>query len=90
MHDFIKNGEEVARIEIELQNDDGPNVVIRRSFKKSSSGSEWKLNGKFLGLCVDRKSNEVAVKNAVASFNIQVDNLWYFLNDAVNSCRKIG
>jgi chromosome segregation ATPase len=48
LHDFIKNGEDVARIEIELKNDDGPNVVIRRSFKKSTPGSEWKLNGSVL------------------------------------------
>lgn len=62
--DFVKGGEDAAKIEIELFQAGG-NVIVGRDIQKNST-STWTLNGK--------KALEKEVKEVVASFNIQLDN----------------
>ncbi|KAL7636368.1 UNVERIFIED_CONTAM: hypothetical protein RMT77_013143 [Armadillidium vulgare] len=74
--EYIKNGEDHAKIEIELHNADPneENYVIRREFSKSSTGggrSKWYLQG--------RETSEEKIKGLVTRLGIQVGNLCQFL-----------
>lgn len=69
---FVKQGYEEGWIEIELKGHIGDaNVVIRRSIERKSNSSEYKLNGK--------SASARQVNDAVANFDINVDNLCCFL-----------
>lgn len=45
IQEFVKTGEDEATIAIELKKVNERNVVIQRSFKKSSNSTSWKVNG---------------------------------------------
>lgn len=45
IQEFVKTGEDEATIAIELKKVNDRNVVIQRSFKKSSNSTTWKVNG---------------------------------------------
>lgn len=70
MRSYVKQGTEVAEIEIELKGRRRQrNPVIWRKFGRDSDKSEWKLNGKV--------STRKAVQDLIKSFGVQADNLWY-------------
>lgn len=67
---YVKQGTEVAQIEIELKGRGRKaNPVIWRRFGRDSDKSEWMLNGK--------ASTRKAIQNLIQSFGVQADNLWY-------------
>lgn len=69
---MIKSGEKESTIEITLKNkDDGPDIIIKRTFFLKQAKSIWKVNGTV--------SDMTAVRSLVQSFNIQLDNLCHFL-----------
>lgn len=69
--EFVKNGEEFAMIEIEIKNDvENEPIVVRRTFGKEKT-SKYKFNGE--------KVTESQVRQKIARFNIQLDNLCQFL-----------
>lgn len=66
---YVKQGTEVAEIEIELKGHRRKrNPVIWRKFSRDSDKSEWKLNG--------RSSTRRAIQELIQSFGVQADNLW--------------
>ncbi|KAG0767977.1 hypothetical protein G6F57_000086 [Rhizopus arrhizus] len=71
IQEFVKTGEDEATIAIELKKVNERNVVIQRSFKKSSNSTSWKVNGK--------STTYKDVMSLIHSFSIQVDNLCQFL-----------
>ncbi len=68
---YVKQGTEVAEIEIELKGGRRrkSNPVIWRRFGRDSEKSEWMLNGK----ATTRKN----IQNLIQSFGVQADNLWF-------------
>lgn len=68
--DYVKYGKTKATIEIELNNTDGPNFIVKRNIFKDNK-SEWFLNEKVARL--------KDVEDLVNSLNIQVSNLCQFL-----------
>ncbi|CAO3703824.1 unnamed protein product [Rhizopus stolonifer] len=71
IQEFVKTGEDEATIAIELKKVNDRNIVIQRSFKKSSNSTAWKVNGK--------GTTHKEVMSIIHGFNIQVDNLCQFL-----------
>ncbi|KAH8548434.1 P-loop containing nucleoside triphosphate hydrolase protein [Umbelopsis sp. PMI_123] len=69
--EFVKTGKTNATIEIELKRMSGHNLIIQRNMQKANNSSQWKLNG-------ENKSQKDVI-NAIATLNIQVDNLCQFL-----------
>ncbi|KAI9282249.1 hypothetical protein BY458DRAFT_429033 [Sporodiniella umbellata] len=87
IQEFVKTGQDEAKITIELKKANERNVVIQRSFKKSSNSTLWKVNGKKYKNCIflfflkkkPHLGKSIAYKevmNIIHGFNIQVDNLW--------------
>ncbi|GMK53640.1 hypothetical protein CspeluHIS016_0102260 [Cutaneotrichosporon spelunceum] len=69
---YVKQGTEVAEIEIELKGHRRKaNPVIWRRFGRDSDKSEWRLN--------DKGSTRKAIQNLIQSFGVQADNLCSFL-----------
>ncbi|KAK9235857.1 P-loop containing nucleoside triphosphate hydrolase protein [Lipomyces kononenkoae] len=69
--EFVKNGQNKATIEIELQGFPGePNSVIERTIYKDNK-SEWSLDGK--------RETAKNVKELIDRYNVQIDNLCQFL-----------
>ncbi|KAK9486669.1 P-loop containing nucleoside triphosphate hydrolase protein [Lipomyces starkeyi] len=69
--EFVKNGQNKATIEIELQGFPGePNSVIERTIYKDNR-SEWTLDGK--------RETAKNVKELIDRYNVQIDNLCQFL-----------
>ena len=80
--DFIRVGEQVASIEVELFHPDQENVVIFRQFDRNGK-NVWTINGK--------KSGVREVERKVAEFRIQVDNLCQFLpQDKVHDFSRLN
>ena len=80
--DFIRVGEQVASIEVELFHPDQENVVIFRQFDRNGK-NVWAINGK--------KSGVREVERKVAEFRIQVDNLCQFLpQDKVHDFSRLN
>jgi chromosome segregation ATPase len=89
--EFVKTGKTNATIEIELKRMSDHNLIIQRNMQKANNSSQWKLNGKYrlyrYCLLCDQLLTRVSgenksqkdVINAIASLNIQVDNLCQFL-----------
>eukprot|EP01080_Neovahlkampfia_damariscottae_P003347 gene3347-5894_t len=69
--DYIKHGKDSAFVEVELYQEKKKNAVLRRSWKKNSAGTEWKLNGKTV--------KQEFVENFIKKQNIKLDNLTQFL-----------
>ncbi|BEJ13844.1 hypothetical protein CspHIS471_0310180 [Cutaneotrichosporon sp. HIS471] len=69
---YVKQGTEVAEIEIELKGHKRKaNPIIWRQFGRDSDKSEWKLNSK--------ASTRKEIQNLIQSFGVQADNLCSFL-----------
>ncbi|KAK9323611.1 P-loop containing nucleoside triphosphate hydrolase protein [Lipomyces orientalis] len=69
--EFVKNGQNKATIEIELQGFSGErNPIIERSIYKDNR-SEWSLDGK--------RETAKNVKEVIDRYNVQIDNLCQFL-----------
>ena len=80
--DFIRVGEQVATIEVELFHPDQENVVIFRQFDQNGK-NVWAINGK--------KAGVREVERKVAEFRIQVDNLCQFLpQDKVHDFSRLN
>ena len=80
--DFIRVGEQVATIEVELFRPDEDNVVIFRQFDRNGK-NVWAINGK--------KAGVREVERKVAEFRIQVDNLCQFLpQDKVHDFSRLN
>ena len=74
--DFIKHGESVAVIELELKGRDA-NKTIKRVLEREGEGkcsSRWSINGNLHQL--GSSSTESEVQRLVYGMNIQIDNLW--------------
>lgn len=73
MGEFVKNGNDEAIIEIELQKGGGflQNPVICRTIKRQGNKSTFTVNGK--------TSTKANVRELAKSFSIQIDNLCQFL-----------
>lgn len=88
IQEFVKTGEDEATIAIELKKVNDRNVVIQRSFKKSSNSTTWKVNGTKASLWnrktlffihpyfTGKSTTYKDVMSLIHSFSIQVDNLW--------------
>jgi chromosome segregation ATPase len=69
---YIKHGKQDAFVEIELHGKtDDERMIIRRDWKKGTTATVWKLNGKTVGQHV--------VEQVVEDLNIKLDNLTQFL-----------
>ncbi|XP_043507403.1 structural maintenance of chromosomes protein 5 isoform X1 [Frieseomelitta varia] len=80
--DYIKIGQEEAKIEIHLKNGDKSDIVIRRIFNRIGKSS-WFLNNRQTGI--------KEIQELTTSMNIQVDNLCQFLpQDKVQDFSKMN
>jgi len=80
--DFVQERKDEASIETELYNDRGENIIVYRKFNRAGK-SEWRLNGK--------KTTEKDVRERVAKYRIQVDNLCQFLpQDKVHDFSRLN
>lgn len=83
--DFVQHGKETAEIEIELAKENGESVVVKRKIKREKNQSTYFLNGcspSFKGHDIDflgKPETQGKVQELIASFNIQIDNLWYLI-----------
>lgn len=83
---YVKQGCEVASIEVEIKGRPGqPNPIIYRRFDKEKNGSAFKLNSKLISHAAfdaeiadgtDKPATQRDIKALVASFGIQAGNLW--------------
>ncbi|KAL0107255.1 hypothetical protein PUN28_015650 [Cardiocondyla obscurior] len=79
--EFVKYGQNKAKIEIHLKNDSNKDSVITRTFTKDGT-STWMING--------NQANVKAVQKFTESFNIQINNLCQFLpQDKVQDFSKM-
>ncbi|KAI0397707.1 P-loop containing nucleoside triphosphate hydrolase protein [Xylariaceae sp. FL0594] len=71
--EFVKNGEETATIEVELQKrpQDRANYTVRVQINREDNGRKWWLN--------NRESTHKAVQELTRKLRIQIDNLCQFL-----------
>jgi len=75
LFNYVKTNCTKAVVEIEIQSkDNSPNPVIIREFGVEDNSSKWTLNGQNVA---ERK-----ITDLVASYNIQVGNLWYMPQNA--------
>ncbi|KAL7423200.1 Structural maintenance of chromosomes protein 5 [Cryptotrichosporon argae] len=81
---FVKQGTEVAEIEIEIKGHRGQrNPVVWRRFRKDGKGSEFRLNG--------AQATHKDVRKLVSDFGVQADNLCSFLpQDKVANFAKMN
>lgn len=81
--DFVQHGKEQAEIEIELASHNDTTLVVKRKIKKDKNLSSYYLNGttrlRCLMLTLGKQDTLAKVSEIMASFNIQIDNLWYFI-----------
>lgn len=78
--DFVQNGKDMAEIEIELAQENGKTVVVKRKIKRDKNLSTYYLNGTHANetaLILGKQDTHAKVQELMASFNIQIDNLWY-------------
>lgn len=82
--DFIKSDKSEGFIEIELyRHAPKGNVVIKRSFRKVQTASEWRVNGRVV--------NGDEVNRVVSSFNIKLENLTQFMpQEKVSQFANLG
>ena len=85
--DYVQHGKEVAEIEIELAQENGQSIVVKRKIKRDKNQSTYYLNGippnQNVVLMEGKQDTLAKVQELMASFNIQIDNLWYQLQCCV-------
>ena len=83
--DFVQHGKESAEIEIELAQENDKSVVVKRRIKRDKNTSTYWINGTAVILIIrvlillGKQDTLAKVQELMASFNIQIDNLWYLI-----------